>query len=376
MPPLMTPARLPDELIMEVFKSGLDIWDLFNCSLVSRKFVEGVNLLLYNRISITVYQGQSQRAEEDDDLARCEYSAETWELLRSLMDHSKLRQLVESIEFVSYSLFLRNEPDEPVLETTPRIALSTLLRLCRNVKKVEFVDVWRISTVELKVIKQLIVIEDLSMRGVRVEDAEFISKQLPQLKRFHASTFPDPFPSSLHLPQTVTYPSNLRSLSLLSGPFQFHRALVSANYSTLQQLSISVDVARRLDYEQLTQLRTLELEDTDGPTQQPSYTVGVEFWTSLSKSPSLRCLVLSGDRYSDGYEAILFGPNKVCFYTSIPTLKTIRFGDGVYLDRVNLLLSGPIGATLHQVVVSEYFVDKDRDVFTKNTFSFLSGICH
>ncbi|GAA5986545.1 hypothetical protein JCM5350_001367 [Sporobolomyces pararoseus] len=384
MTPLTTLPRLPDELIIEVFRSEcLEESDLFNCSLVSRKFVEAASELLYRHISITIFEGQpeseseseSEEEEDDDDndVFRCEYSHRTWKLLRTLMDHSKLKQLVQSIKFTYYGP--NKELGETALETSPSLAISSFLRLCRNVKKVEFDDGWVHSIVQLKLIKQLVRVENLVMEEMTVEEAEFINRQLTQLQNLHASTFPYTSPASPNPNQIVRYPSNLRSLSLLGGPFQLHKAFVSTNYSTLQQLWIPIDVARRLDYEQLSQLHTLRLENSYGPRERPLHYIGTKFWTSLSKSRSLRCLILFGGKYSDGYEEVLFGPNQVHSTTSIPTLKTIRFGEGVYLDRVNLLLSGPIGATLHQVVVWEYFVEKDRDVFTKNTFNFLSGIC-
>ncbi|GAA5986531.1 hypothetical protein JCM5350_001361 [Sporobolomyces pararoseus] len=380
-----TAARLPDELVIEIFSSSvLSRKDLYRCSLVARRFVTSVNAFLYEIVRLDVWRTYT---EVDSALGeteeRIEYSKNGFKLIRTLVENPKLADLVERVYLDEDVL---EATDHRSLDTTQHQVLSNLLRLAPNVKSISFSDSWIYDRGILGIINRHKNATELEMEYTEdtEEDLQFIAQKMPQIKFLGVKDLtPDHNPPNL----SIDFPSTLETISLRVGNRALQLALVKTNFSILQSLTAPLHVALELDFSLIPVLKQLYIQPSHdsatGQTTNRDWRIkdkASKFWSSICASPALQVLCLrGGPHYKEGYEAALFdqsyimssgGPKK-----SIQTLRTIRFEDEIDFNRVNCLLTSPLGSTIHRVVIPSRFVSPGAEPWDVNKYEFVSSLC-
>ncbi|GAA5882330.1 hypothetical protein JCM16303_004075 [Sporobolomyces ruberrimus] len=353
--------RLPDEIAIEIFRNRvLTPLDLANCALASRRWVEPVRELLYESIKVVVMEDlgssvedeDSDEQQEEEDVLEMAYSNATWRLLRSLLENKEFGKLVRELK-VSFeqNYDSRHYPDHSAVATTPSQALSTFLCLAPKTTQVTLKGHHPDTVDTLRKLARYKNIEGLSVRSAEYAEVDLIAEELGHLRRLEVWHLPKDRPTQLG-----SFPSNLDTLVLLGGRPESLLALLSPNTATLRSLTININAALDVTYSKFPQLSSLTLccllGKLDGAMENEVSTNHFKFWQSLCDSPSLVTLSFKSFNGSqnDHFSSIFSGssayPDK-----SIPTLRTIRFVDYTFLDRIQFLLSSPLAKTLHRVVL-------------------------
>ncbi|GAA5916358.1 F-box protein [Sporobolomyces salmoneus] len=372
--------RLPDELIIDIFRNRvLSRTDLSQCALVSRRFVEPVNEILYSHLDVVITRYWHYSDMNDDD-ALLEWSEKSWKLLRTLMDNSKLATYIESIHFAVEGKICHGggmKSRTPGLLTTPFLAFATLVRLgARKLKEISFGSNWIPIGEELKVVAEFDTIKNLRLdyNTLKPVDYEFLARQIPHLKELCCDSIKVPDIASVHLTRLEVIEVRHLRWGL---PWNFKFLL--ANRSTLRILRVNLDFALEINYSLFPELIELELFEPDD-VQGLFFTTDQKreelqsrcqkFWESLSRSPRLSTLSLSSMYEDSDYGSALFTQTNPSM-RPIPTLKTLRFNDEIYLDWTNLILSSTIASTIHTVVLPEWYAPESATLVEENVVKFV-----
>ncbi|GAA5882332.1 hypothetical protein JCM16303_004076 [Sporobolomyces ruberrimus] len=355
-------ARLPDELAIEIFKNRvLTAGDLASCALVSRRFTDPVREPLYESVEVVVMEDLGRSAEDEDsdeqeeeeELLETAYWTASFRLLNTLMGNARLAELVKKLQVtVEASYDSRHYPDHSAVATTPIQALSTFLRLAPQIKHVmlngPFPD-------KLDVLQKLVRhknIEGLCLRVAGDAEVDFIARELGHLRQLEVSHLRTD--TSTRLPE---YPANLNTLTVLNCRPSLLLPLLFTNSSTLRSLSIDINAALSVTYSEYPQISDLTLNcrcvETDPPRDRRKlFAIQHQFWRSLCDSPSLVTLSFkSRDPLpNDDFTSIFYSGSR-CPYKPIPTLRTVRFIDYTFLDRVQLILSSALAQTLYRIIL-------------------------
>ncbi|GAA5986542.1 hypothetical protein JCM5350_001366 [Sporobolomyces pararoseus] len=380
MPPLAIPARLPDELVIEVFRNSvLSNNDLANCSLVARRFVEKVRLSLYGDIFIFLACIESTGGDNNEGRSqfedRYEYDSASRKLLRTLLDEPGIGRLVFRITFFNLD-FQTIRSDSPGLETTPLTALSTFLRLTPQLRIINLGWYWPHPVASLKIIRRYQGITELTLSVVEDEQIDIIARGFPNLKRLRLRLYHVGMSAATN---SFQIPQNLETIDITHGYLQPQVLLVSSNATTLRRLFVEVQLAAELDFTTFPALEALVLR-SNAPNS--AVTSGLNrkrtrLWNSLCQAPSLHSLTFINSSRPSAFDTLLFvssdceplsGPLK-----PIPTLKQIRFSGSVHLNQANILLSGPLGTTLNRVCV--HGLPPIIRTEEKNKIKFVEMIC-
>ncbi|GAA5986540.1 hypothetical protein JCM5350_001365 [Sporobolomyces pararoseus] len=365
-------ARLPDELIVDIFRSNvLSNSDLFRASLVSRRFVDDVNRTLYEHCKIHLI-------DLETETERYIYSTQTWKLLRTLIDHKDLAKFVRSLEFK-----LDEEEVQPGeledywgMETTTEIAVSGAFRLMPNVKTVEFGKLWDPEGENLEAMSDYD-IKGLVLREISGETLQYVAQNFPQLE--HLATIGIVEIGETTAASTRTIPTRLQSLSIKECYSEIQSGLISANTSTLRNLELPLEHAVRLTYSTFTALEGLRItSDSSYGRSADAGRNSINFWKSLSDSPSLRTLSFGSSRFSSSYEKALFGGSNQTEHqrrNPIATLRNLRFEGEIHSKRADFLLSGPLASTLNRVTISTRYQDPQLDPWELDKLRSLASIC-
>lgn len=138
-----TLARLPDELIVEIFRQKiLSRSDLRNCALVSRRYTEAAQRGLFEEVDIMIVQHYYGVPNPGLTL-KTKYAKQTWSLLKSLVDNERLAHSVRNLRFeIEKERGFGTDEVAMPLRTTPLLTLSTFLDVAPFVRSVHFGTGW------------------------------------------------------------------------------------------------------------------------------------------------------------------------------------------------------------------------------------------
>ncbi|GAA5966710.1 hypothetical protein JCM3765_007607 [Sporobolomyces pararoseus] len=375
----LTP-RLPYEIIGQIFEEpGFWFRDVVKLCLVSRQLLEPAQKRLYRVAKILLVEERAQSA--NSPYCRTQYIPTTWKLFRTLSENPRLAKLVKELNLHLIIELFFDDRHKIGLETSRVFAVSTFLRLAENVEQVSFTWGWNRNLEELKVIKHYKKIKKLEFKDGTDEEIDFVAQNIPHLKQLkiwelHDVQFdPDEFSS----------PEKLEVLDIGQGSVEIMIAIVSANVSTLRYLKVPIEATLDLDFSQMSNLVSLHLtaNRSEEMDEEEYKSKGRKFWKSLCKSTSLRTLTFSPGKCLEALEEALFGSSRYVYslhdkpgpQQPISTLSTLRFDSNIDLERANLLLSGPLGSTLHQVVVPEKLGYSRASLEESNKIDFVAGVC-
>jgi hypothetical protein len=368
-------------LIIEIFRNKvLFPNDLFHCALVNSRFIDAVRKSLYEEVDLSLESGVIDEGDDDPEPI-CLYSSQSWQLTRTLKDHEEVAKYVRELNSETTTYHYVEAADIGV-ETSPRLALGTLLRLAPQLKKIKFTSGWQPGIAELDLLKRFPNVDELSVGPLILDDLKTIADRLPHLKVLKSqriganpSGLPAIIVDNLRCLETVDFPSLNLNLDL---PF------LTTSASTLRVLRVSLDVAVALDYSKYPNLHELGLyRMPSGSSRDGSKAdrIGRRFWESLAKSPSLRILSCTAVRQPELYEDTIFGTslrsNRRQPALTIPTLTTLKFRHGIPLDRAYNLLSSSITSTVRRLLVPWYHGDVAglNEEGKPNQFAALAALC-
>jgi hypothetical protein len=328
MSPISTSTRLPDEVVIEIFRNSIfSQGDLTDLALVSRRYLNSVRKSLYASVPVTLMRTEvcDKRGIVEEEDQFYEYSRGTTRLWNTLNHASDdLAQLVEEVVFATQSRpkgvwEKKYGTRGSTLETSRSLSISTFLRSAPNANKFRFGMGWTVNESHLRMIVEIEPVEELSFAKFCVEDLELLSDNFPSLKVLRIEDF-----------FTEMYDSPSCRLGALEE-FYCTDSSVDLEYfdflrngsSTLRHLDVHVAVGISLDYSKFPNLRSLALGSmglhSDHEIEDSLSTLVRKFWNSLSTSPSLESLSFASFPYEDGFESALFGP---VYGLSVSTFET------------------------------------------------------
>lgn len=340
----MFPARLPDELIIEIFKDQcFSLGDLYRLALVSRAFLDPVRRLLYETVPILLIP--------DSEEENFTHSIDNALLSRTLTQNEFLRSLVTDLSCdVSFppseDYEGENAPEDSKIPTSCNGALNLFLGLAPNATTVTLRQFWGPGDDYPKVITNFgTKIRKLRACNVYFEELRELPPTITHLKVYNIRGDLEEEESRPLLP-------NLTHLDI-EDPILIPVTVIPFKpiFPNLCSLKISLFVAATLDFSSMPHLDFLHLYNMDRDmnlSTADAQTNSFRFWSSLARSPSLRTLSFgSGEIYPANYETYIFS------YISheIPTLKTIRFNSWVRLDRIVAILDGRLAKSLSRFVI-------------------------
>ncbi|GAA6021292.1 hypothetical protein JCM11491_005793 [Sporobolomyces phaffii] len=395
-PPRPTgPRRLPDELLLEVLRdAALDRSDLAHCALLSRRYLDPVRELLYDKIDVDMvvfYDGNEVASEVDE----CQYARQGWAILRTLKENDHLAQMVRSISF-ELDQFLRSVTPEDrfseKVDSTCSLTLSTFLRLAPNVTRVALSEGWHRNVNYVKVLARHPNVVELDVAEFGFDEIRLVQSELPHLKALRIA---DIFEGDVDpgTEQCDVQLANLETLELkryLGSLIEFPRA----NAANLRDLSIDVDVALDLDFSQFPKLERLHLDEgylpaNGTPTDWNPLRIRVEkFWKSLAEAKALTTLSIAGPEWDPALERC-FSRQLVHLedrVAAIATLRTVRFPNGdlcvsgtpggdVVLDRANSILASPLTSHVRRVVLPARYGRENRTPLDAGAANAIVAIC-
>jgi hypothetical protein len=370
-------SRLPDELIIDIFRNRiLSRGDLYNCCLVSRRFTKEVNECLYEEVAI-ILSAEVGGTETGQGMlrstgSRTRYSVKSWRLIRTLVDKPELARHVRTVYFVTWDRDDDEGEESRTVDTTETLAWSTTLDLAMNLKSIDL-GRWFPSNLDWNPIKLHQTLNRLELTLVSPEVLQFIAQHLPRIKHLTGMLDADG--------STPLLPKGLESLNLYAFHNVLETSLVLANCSTLRSLEIPLEVGLDLDFSLFPNLDALHLgsaTNSSSVSKTEARSSGRKLWDSLPKAPSLRTLSFDDCKYGGAYEEALFpsvkyppgGPSK-----AIPALRTIRFRGNIILDRANILLTRPIATTLQRVLIPSTMLRESAGPLLTNRAEFVMAIC-
>ncbi|GAA5966708.1 hypothetical protein JCM3765_007606 [Sporobolomyces pararoseus] len=316
-------ARLPDEVIIEIFRNSvLSQADLSNCCLLARRFAEKARLLLYGNLEfllIGIQYLQGVNSEGDWEVEnRHEYTAASRKLLRTLFDEPSITQYVRKINLDILQRRKRVRNDSPGFETTPLAALSTCLRLGPQVKSIYLGYRWPASIANLQIIKSCHGITELTMSVVENEQIGIIAREFPNLKRLSLWQYAVDTSTTATTPQL---PRQLDAVYIFSVPSPPQLLLVSASAPTLRTLSVHIKVGAELDYANFPALEDLRFTSTS--TSTDDHLRCSKFWTSLCQSKSLHTLTFDNSQQLSTYDKLLYRYSTSGIYGPLRPIPTL-----------------------------------------------------
>ncbi|GAA5882320.1 hypothetical protein JCM16303_004069 [Sporobolomyces ruberrimus] len=190
-------SRLPDELIIEIFRNRvLASWDLANCALVSRRYVKPVRRFLYECVEVVVMEdlGLAEGSDYEEPGAQegsrldMAYSEMTWSLLKALMGNRTLGLLIKELDFQVEDHYTGcDDEDHSPVATTPIHALSTFIRLAPNVKKVKYGGPYVDVREALRKLCPFKGVASLTIPVIGTPEFDYMTKNLVHLR--HLETF-------------------------------------------------------------------------------------------------------------------------------------------------------------------------------------------
>ncbi|GAA5916361.1 F-box protein [Sporobolomyces salmoneus] len=355
------PLQLPNELVIEIFRNRvLSRHDLFNCALVSRRFRDPVNEILYSHLEIDIHMLDDGQQEGEDTVWA--WSARGWELLRTRVEcpdfTQHIRSLYFDIEWGGYKSDARKRTVTPF--TTPAIAFSTIVRAARKLEKIT-----------------RLTLEDADLESTGYD---FLAKFKPELTHLKCRCLHPGQIERDHL-------KKLEVLDFVFGPswgrLDMKLDCVLASTSTLRILRTDIDVAIHLDYSLFPRLVELDLIGAVEEADPDAFfgelaTQCSKFWQSLSKSPSLHTLSLSFT-YGYAYDRVLYRLPEIreSLRGPVSTLQTLRFNNDTHLDLLNLdlmniILSSKYFETVRAVVLPWLFREETATEEQRNQVRFVA----
>lgn len=356
---MSTPPRLPDELILEIFRNkSLSTGDLAILCLITRRFLNQVRRSLYE--SVLVYLAEERQevhsdSDSDNDSSdRIVYTLRSWQLLRTFQDSPNLAALVDHLHFHFEIVWHRDSVVTGVV-ASQKVACLTFLRLARRTSKISA------SRFESNAHLQDAIGKTRKCRE-RITHLDVDTSQglaFPSLSTL--------LPNLLHLkidslqPRILDLPIFQGLVSLDIGNsnsiLEYTPFLLSAR-STLRQLrinlSILIEISGSNDLSDFPALIFLHVYRSGKPAGIDSLTRiehVLDFWKSICRSTSLRTLSFSGSTY-DYYELVLFSHElALTGIKNLNTLNTIRFEGNVPVDRLAAILGWPMFPALRRIVL-------------------------
>ncbi|GAA5951328.1 hypothetical protein JCM3765_002445 [Sporobolomyces pararoseus] len=369
--------RLPDELLLEIFRSAVYTpRELSRLALVSKRYLDSVRKLLYD----TVYLDLLQEEAPPQGATGYVLDFPTPDLLETLESCPHLAALVCHVECWIHPEMESSEDEDPEDQwlkssnegegTTFNTALESILRLTPNVTALTFGEGFYVQ-------------EDWE---------EFVRKYTPNLRRIQACYIS---PRELkEVSETLEFLrvwqfdlSDENALEPITLPKLTHLDIdcerlertdiefLDSVFSNLRVLKVNIEIAATLDFSRMPHLEYLHLYNVSYQGRQPPNREvqnrrASSLWKSLQLSPSLQTLSLESFRYNDEWEENLFSSLQP--EESIPTLISLRFTDKWPLDRIARILDKKLSSTLRRIVLNSY---RWEDSFSMRRLEAVKALC-
>ncbi|GAA5991569.1 hypothetical protein JCM5350_002619 [Sporobolomyces pararoseus] len=357
---MSTAQRLPDELIMEIFRSEVyNHRELPSLALVSKRYLNSVRKLIYD----TVYLEIMQEEDPPEGASGFVLDFPTPNLMETLETCPHLAALVRDIECQVFPEPMEKEDEHPQDRwlwsgnegegTTMGTALEGILQLTPNVTTLTFAEGYDVQATWADLVRKYTPnLRKIQACSISPQELKEVSNTLEFLRVRDFGVL-EGLIERLELPKLTHL--DIDSERLVRNEVDF----LTPVFRNLRVLKVNVEIAATLDFDQMPHLEFLHLYNVDywdrlPPSKSHIYSSASSLWKSLQLSPSLRTLGLESKPYAREWEDNLFSHGRLS--KSIPTLTSLRFTDNWPLDRIASILgwNKKLSSTLERMVLNTY----------------------